>query len=221
MEIISAETPVRASMSVVRSVLKVWPGVTVISVTTGTEADVLEARLPMVEEAGSPEPEVGVTLGIAALLERLDSRAPVERGGEEASDVGISSALDEPKAPEDSLAAEASLAADEVAIAEADGTPDDSGAILEPDGSSPEEAGAPDDSEAMLEPDGRTSPEDAETEEAAGPVGAGVDTPADSEAAVEPDGTTSLNDDETPNADDSGSPDDVGTGKPVEADGSS
>lgn len=50
---------------------------TVMIVIKGTDGEVLEAALPDVEEASTPEPEVGVTPGIA-LIEVLDSKRAVE-----------------------------------------------------------------------------------------------------------------------------------------------
>lgn len=62
------------------SELRIWPGLTVITVTKGTEEEVLETALPLVEEASTTEPEIGVTPEIV-LLEMLNSKAGIEDPG--------------------------------------------------------------------------------------------------------------------------------------------
>lgn len=183
----------KASRIVVMSLANCWPGMTVITVATAIEADVLETALPVVEDTGNPKPEVEVKPGIA-LLTMLDTRAGIEEDSIAADEV--------PSTGDD--------APDDAGV----GRPEDSDAPLEP-GASPslDEATTPVAEDARL-PDGNASPEDAEAEDATGPVGAGVEALLDSEASVEPDGSTSPEDTEKPDAEEAARPDDSGVGTP-------
>lgn len=160
-------------------------------------SDSTDDALPVVEDAGNPEPEAEVTPGLA-LLKILDSKTGIEEADP------LKDSIDAEDVPS---------TADDAGV----GRPEDSDAPLEPAANpSLDEAKTPD-AEVPEVTDGSASPEDAEAEDAAGPVGPGVEALLDSGANAELDGDTSPEDTEKAEAEEAARPDDSGVGAPDDA----